>query len=182
MVIWDEIFEQCCCDTAKSSRIRDLAEKGLRLHGRGCVFVFQEIQTIPRGSGSGFTSKPPRSSRRVPEFITLDFSAAYLPREFLLNPSKAPLLNEEDDNADHEGKSRDHLSNVADMKNHVIDITKEIDVNELISDDANAQLNLDYEEMSGSDGENDAFMQIIGYNEQDAASILDIGEFSSIVS
>ncbi|KAH7316146.1 hypothetical protein KP509_21G080000 [Ceratopteris richardii] len=94
MVLWDEIFEQCCSDTVKSTQIRDLSRKGLANHGRGCVLVFQEVQTFPRGAGTGFTSKPPKSSRRVPDFITLDYHAVYLPREFLLDPRKAP--SEED--------------------------------------------------------------------------------------
>eukprot|EP00250_Pteridium_aquilinum_P020791 c24949_g1_i1 orf=67-1782(+) len=90
MVLWDEVFEQCCTDPVKATRIRDLSYRGLSKHGRGCVLVFQEVQTRPRGSGTGFTSKPPRSSRRVPDFVTIDWYAVYLPREFLLDPRKAP--------------------------------------------------------------------------------------------
>lgn len=90
MVVWDEVFEQCCTDPVKATKIRDLSYRGLPKHGRGCVLVFQEVQTRPRGAGTGFTSKPPKSSRRVPDFVTLDWYAAYLPREFLLDPRKAP--------------------------------------------------------------------------------------------
>lgn len=155
MVIWDEVFQQCCCDTVKSSRIRDLAVKGLRIHGRGCVFVFQEIQTIPRGPGSGFTSKPPRSSRTVPDFMTLDFSAFYLPREFLLDPLRAPLFEEL---GEREGKATNHSLAFTETKDE--DDTDIVGMEmELISDD---------------EGENDAqLLQIIDYNEEDAASVLD---------
>lgn len=90
MVLWDEVFGQCCTDSVKATKIRDLSHRGLPKHGRGCVLVYHEVQTRPRGSGTGFTSKPPKSSRRVPDFVTLDWYAVYFPREFLLDPRKAP--------------------------------------------------------------------------------------------
>ncbi|KAI5072356.1 hypothetical protein GOP47_0012462 [Adiantum capillus-veneris] len=49
MVLWDEVFEHCCTDPVKATEIRNLSCKGLAKHGRGCVLVFQEVQTRPRG-------------------------------------------------------------------------------------------------------------------------------------
>lgn len=91
MVVWDEVFEKCCTDPAKATRIREISHRGWTKHGRGCVLVYQEVQTRPRGAGTGFTSKPSKSSLRVPDFVPLDWYAVYLPREFLLDPRKAPV-------------------------------------------------------------------------------------------
>jgi hypothetical protein len=87
--------------------------------------------------------------------MTLDFSAFYLPREFLLDPLRAPLFEEL---GEREGKATNHSLAFTETKDE--DDTDIVGMEmELISDD---------------EGENDAqLLQIIDYNEEDAASVLD---------
>lgn len=91
MVVWDEVFERCCSDPARASLVRNLSHNGLALHGRGCVLVYESVQTKPRGKGTGFTSKPSKSSLDLPFFETVEWRASYVPREFLIDPSKAAV-------------------------------------------------------------------------------------------
>ncbi|KAG0553833.1 hypothetical protein KC19_12G042500 [Ceratodon purpureus] len=93
MLVWDEVFDRCCEDSGRAGVIRALGRKGLERFGSGCVLVQETVRTLPRGSASGFSNHARSSTKSLdepPAYETLTWTAEYVPRTFVFDPSLAP--------------------------------------------------------------------------------------------
>ncbi|XP_024521080.1 uncharacterized protein LOC112342833 [Selaginella moellendorffii] len=98
MLIWDDVFEKCCEDPERAAALMSVAERGLREHGRGCVFVREIAKAVSKGAGTGFMgrSRPlDRSKKKKPAFYKSEsWSVEYVPRKFIIDPKLAPSEEE----------------------------------------------------------------------------------------
>jgi hypothetical protein len=94
MLVWDDVFMKACEDSRTATALYELSRNGLSKYGRGCILMQDTVTTRSGGTGSGFTFKSRYTSSdelQLPSYSSGVWTAEYVPKEFILDPSKAPI-------------------------------------------------------------------------------------------
>ena len=94
MLVWDDVFMKACEDSRTATALYELSRNGLSKFGRGCILMQETVTTRSGGTGSGFTFKSRYTSSdelQLPSYTSGVLTAEYVPKEFILDPTKAPI-------------------------------------------------------------------------------------------